>query len=280
MTLSPTRSDFIKETSDSAELLIREAQRAKRLRRLRNIAVVLVTLVIVAVISIIQTTNETPAGPKVDTTVAKFVNSMKSANDTRFVATYRVRHYDWMNNGVITMAQIPSPPGTKATTNSDGYTGSGRYAYVFRNADGRISQWIKIGANVSGCAMLARGPSRQMQCSRPGPYLPSNAFAYADVGFVPAYVMQSILTSNGTSTSSKITAKVSNRFGRLTCLTQTFPSIVQTTCLDRSGYVVFWKYHNFHYSSSATLTAFNRHPTAKDFRTLIKPTESLVLPGL
>ncbi len=280
MTLSPTRSDSITETPVSAELLIKEARRAKRLRRLRNTAIVFVTLVIVTVIAVIQTLNKTPARPTPETTFVKFVDLMKHANDTRFVATYRVRHYDWMDNGAITMAQIPSPPGTKATTNSDGYTGSGRYAYVFRNADGRVSQWIKIGANVSGCAMLARGLSRQMQCSRPSPYLPSNAFAYADVGFVPAYVMQSILTSNGTSTSSKITAKVSNRFGRLTCLTQTFPSIVQTTCLNRLGYVVFWKYHNFHYSSSATLTAFNRHPTAKDFRTLIKPTESLVLPGL
>ncbi len=280
MTLSPTRSDSITETAVSAELLIKEARRAKRLRRFRNTAIVFVTLVIVTVIAVIQTLNKTPARPTPETTFVKFVDLMKHANDTRFVATYRVRHYDWMDNGAITMAQIPSPPGTKATTNSDGYTGSGRYAYVFRNADGRVSQWIKIGTNVSGCAMLAGGHSRQMQCSRLSPYLPSNGFAYADIGFVPTYVMQSILTSNGSSKSLKLTTSVSNQFGRLTCLTQTFPSIIQTTCLDRSGYVVLWKYHNFHYSSSATLTAFNRHPTAKDFRTLIRPTESLVLPGL
>jgi hypothetical protein len=251
------------------------------LRRLRNIAIVLVASVVVTVISVLQTTNKTPTQPTPETVIAKFVDSMKHANDTRFVAAYRVRHYDWMDNGVITMAQIPSPPGTKATTNSDGYTGSGKQAYIFRNADGRISQWIKIGTNVSGCEMSPRGPIGQMECSRPSPYLPSNGFAYADVGFVPTYVMQSILTANGPTTSSKLTTRASNHFGRLTCLTQTFASAtIQTTCIDQSGYVVLWSNHDVNYSSSATLTSFNRRPTASDFRTLIKPTQSLVLPGL
>jgi hypothetical protein len=269
------------EAPDAVELLIKEARRAKRLRRLRNIAIVLVAMVVVTVISIIQTVNKTPTEPKPETGVAKFVDLMKHANDTRFAATYRIHQYDWMGSGVITMAQIPSPPGTKATTNSDGYTGSGRYAYVYRNSDGRISQWIKVGTNVSGCETSTRGP-RRMQCSRPSPYLPSNGFAFADVGFVPTYVMQSIqnFTSNGSVKSSKLTKRVSNQFGRLTCLTETFTSTIQTTCIDRLGYVVLWRYQSLHWSSSVTLTAFNRHPTANDFRTLIKPTQPLVLPGL
>ena len=270
------------ESPDAVELLIKEARRAKRLRRLRNIAIVFVALVVVTVISIVQTTNKTPSKPKPETGIAKFVDSMKHANDTRFVATYRVHHYDWMGSGVITMAQIPSPPGTKATTNSDGYTGSGRYEYVYRNEDGRTSQWIKIGTNVSGCVMPPHGPIGHMACSRPSPYLPSNGFAYADVGFVPTYVLQSIqnVTSNGPSKSLKLTTRISNQFGRLRCLTETFASTIQTTCVDRSGYVVLWRYHSLHWSSSVTLTAFNRHPTANDFRTLIKPTKALVLPGL
>jgi len=267
------------EAPDAVELLIKEARRAKRLRRWRNIAIVFVALAVVSVISVTQTLNKTPSKLKPETSVVKFVDSMKHANGTRFAATYRIYHYDWMQNGVITMAQIPSPPGTKATTNSDGYTGNGKYAYVFRNTDGRISQWIKVGTNVSGCETSTRGP-RQMQCSRPSPYLPSNGFALADVGFVPTYVMQEILTSNGPSKSLKLTTRVSNQFGRLTCLSQTFTSTIQTTCINRSGFVVLWRYHNFHWSSSATLTAFNRHPTGNDFRTLIKPTKSLVLPGL
>jgi hypothetical protein len=280
MTFSPSLDNLTRDTPDSTKVLIKEARRAKHLRRLRNTAIVFVALVVVTVISIIQTTSKAPSKPKPETGVTKFLDLMKHANDTRFVATYRVHQYDWMGSGVITMAQIPSQPGTKATTNSDGYTGSGKYAYVFRNTDGRISQWIKVGTNVSGCVMPTRGPSRQMQCSRPSPYLPSNGFALADVGFVPTYVMQSMLTSNGPAKSSKLTTRVSNQFGRLTCLTQSFASTVQTTCVDRSGYVVLWRYHNFHWSSSATLTEFNRHPTANDFRTLVKPTKPLVLPGL
>jgi hypothetical protein len=282
MTLSPTRSNLTRETPDSTELLIKEARRAKRLRRLRNIAIVFVALVAVTVISIIQTTNRTQTKPKPETVVAKFVDSMKHANNTRFVATYRVRHYDWMGSGVITMAQIPSPPGTKATTNSDGYAASGKYAYVYRNADGRSSQWIKIGSNVSGCAMPPRGPIGHMECSRPSPYLPSNGFAFADVGFVPTYVMQLMqnFTSNGMGKYLTLTTRVSKEFGRLTCLTQTITSTIQTTCIDRSGYVVLWRNHNLGWSSSATLTAFNRHPIANEFKTLIKPTKSLVLPGL
>ena len=268
------------DVPDAVELLIKEARRARRLRRLRNTAMVFVALVVVTVISIAQTTNETPSKPKPETVVAKFINSMKHANDTRFVATYRVHHYDWMGSGVIAMAQIPSPPGTKATTNSDGYSGSGKYAYVYRNEDGRTSQWIKIGTNVSGCVMPPHGPIGHMACSRPSPYLPSNGFAFADVGFVPTYVMQEILTSNGPSKSVKLTTSVSNQFGRLTCWTQTFAPAIQTTCIDRSGYVVLWRYHSLHWSSSATLTAFNRHPSANDFTTLVKPTEPLVLPGL
>jgi hypothetical protein len=282
VTLSPTRSDLTREFPDSAELLIKEARRAKRLRRMRNVAIVLVALVVVTVISMTQTRNKTPSTPKPETGVTKFVDSMKHANDTRFVATYRVHHYDWMGSGVITMAQIPSPPGTKATTNSDGYAASGKYAYVYRNADGRSSQWIKIGSNVSGCVMPPKGPIGHMECSRPSPYLPSNGFALADVGFVPTYVLQRMqnFAPKGLVKNVNLTKRVSNTFGRLTCLTQTFTSTIQSTCIDQSGYVVLWKYRDLHWSSSATLTAFNRHPTSSDFKTLIKPTQPLVLPGL
>ena len=282
MSLSPPLQDLTRDTPDTTELLIKEARRAKRLRRLRIVAIVFAALAVVTVISVIQTTNKTPSKPKTETRIAKFVDMMKHSNDTRFVVTYHVHQYDWMGSGVITMAQIPSPPGTKATTNSDGYTGSGKYAYVFRNTDGRISQWIKIGTNVSGCAMSPHGPIGHMECSRPSPYLPSNGFIWADVGFVPTYVLQELenFTTNGPPKSSRLTTRDSYRFGRLTCLTQTFPSTIQTTCIDRLGNVVLWRYHSGGWSSSATLTAFNRYPTASDFRTLIKPTQSLVLPGL
>jgi hypothetical protein len=88
-------------------------------------------------------------------------------------------------------------------------------------------------------------------------------------------------TLNGLIKNVTITESASKRFGRLTCLTQTFESTMQTTCIDQLGYVVLWRYHStLGYSSWAALTAFNRHPIASDFRTLVKPTQSLVLPGL
>jgi hypothetical protein len=280
MTISPARENLSRDVPDSAELLIKEAQRASRRRRMRNAAIVFVALVVVTMITIIQTLNVGPSKATSETAVVKFVESMKHASDTRFVATYRVAHYTYFLDGVITMAQIPSPPGTKGTPNIDGYSGSGRYVYLYRGDDGRLAQWIKIGSNVSGCGMPAKGRNRQLECSRPSPYIPSNGFALEDLGFVPTYVMQSMqdFTLTGLGKNLEFTTRVSNQFGRLTCLTQTFGSTIQSTCIDRSGYVVLWIHHNNGYSSSVTLTAFNRHPTAKDFRTLIKPTKSLILP--
>lgn len=139
------------EAPDAVELLIKEARRAKRLRRWRNIAIVFVALVVVTVISVIQTTDKTPSKPKPKTGVAKFVDLMKHANGTQFVVTYHVHHYDWMGSGVITMAQIPIPPGTKATTNSDGYTGGGkirlrlsqcRQSYLAVDQSGNQREWV------------------------------------------------------------------------------------------------------------------------------------------
>ena len=85
------------------------------------------------------------------TSVTTFTNAIQHANDARFVATYRLRSYLFFSSGTIVIAQIPSPPRTRATTNADGYSGSGRYAYLLRESTGRIIQWIKIGTNVSAC---------------------------------------------------------------------------------------------------------------------------------
>jgi hypothetical protein len=247
---------------------------------MRNAALLIVALVLVATIAVMQAMNGGPSKATPKTAVAKFVESMTHASDTNFVATYRVANYNLFQGGVITMAQIPNPPGTKVTPNIDGYSGTGRSAYLYRGGNGLVAQWIKIGSNVSGCEMPAKGGDSQLECSRPSPYIPSNGFAEEDFGFVPTYVMQSMqdFTPKGLGKSLKFTTRVSNQFGRLTCLTQTFDSTIQTTCIDRSGYVVLWSYHNNGYSSSVTLRAFNRHPTAKDFRTLNKPTRALLLP--
>ena len=186
------------------------------------------------------------------------------------------------------MDQIPSPPGTKVTTNADGYSGSGRFAYLFHGATGRIAQWIKNGTNVSACANVsvtvkfATGNFGKLQCSRPSPYLPSNGFAEQDTGFVPTYVLYSIQGFQGSRLPkrSTVTTSFSPEFGSLRCLTQYPSPTTQTTCINRAGYVVSWVLRNGSgYSSRATLTSLSRHPTAKDFKVLVGPTKSLILPA-
>ncbi|HEY5267419.1 MAG TPA: hypothetical protein VIJ40_11460 [Acidimicrobiales bacterium] len=86
------------------------------------------------------TPNSTPAKTSQATTAANFTNSMKLTNGARFVATYRLSGYLILQNGAIAISQIPSPPGTKVTTNVDGYSGTGRYAYLFQGSTGRIVQ--------------------------------------------------------------------------------------------------------------------------------------------
>jgi hypothetical protein len=279
MTISPALPDLSREVPDS-DLLIKEAQRASRRRRMRNAVIVLGALVVMSAIIVTRTTSKVPSTPPPKTTVANFLESMRHANDTRFMATYRVSSYVLFSNGVITMAQIPSPPGTKAIPNSDGYAHTGRYAYLYRGSEGRITQWIKIGSNVSGCETPTLGRKGPMTCSRLSPYLPSNGFAEADLGFVPTYVLQAMhnFAPQGLVTNVNFTTRFSDQFVRLTCLTQALASASQTTCIDRPGYVVLWSYHSNGHSSSVILTSFNPHPTAKDFRTLVKPTQSLVLP--
>jgi len=45
MTISPARNDLSREVPVSAELLIKEAQRASRRRRMRNLAIVFIALI-------------------------------------------------------------------------------------------------------------------------------------------------------------------------------------------------------------------------------------------
>lgn len=280
--LSQSPSELRGDSPDPAELLIREARRAKRLRRSQNMAMAICVVIAITVVAISQTNSQAPPKVTPSASAITFVASMKRASDTRFVATYRVANFNFFQSGVITIAQIPTPPGTKAISNSDGYASSGRYAYLYRGSTGRIAQWIKIGSDVSGCGKSDKGPETKLVCSRPSPYLPSNGFAEEDTGFVPTYVMQTMqdFTVNGLGKNLGFTTRVSTHFGRLTCLKQTLGLESQTTCIDRSGYVVSWTHHYGAYVMSVTLASFNRHPTSEDFKTLITPTRPLVLPPL
>ena len=238
--------------------------------------------VVVAVV-VTETSNPRSAKAASKASVASFINSMKRANRSKFVATYQVDNFLYFQTGTIVVTQMPSPPGTEPTTNADGYSGSGRYAYLYRGAKGRVAQWIKIGTNVSACATRpSNGNDGALQCSRPSPYLPSNGFAMQDTGFVPTYVLQTLQELVGIKSSKPltITTHESKDFGPLRCLTQSPGPTTQITCVNHDGFVVSWVLDNGSgYSSRATLTSLSRTPSAKDFTTLIKPTKSLILPA-
>lgn len=257
-------------------------------RRMSAFAIVVATALappgVGLVMFVNQASGSTPAKTEQTRSVTTFINSMKKANSTPFVATYRIDGYLFFQNGTIVIAQIPSPPGTKETTNVDGYSGTGRYAYLYHGPDGRIAQWIKNGTNVSACARPADGgTSGKMQCSRPSPYIPSNGFAMEDSGFVPTYVLQSMTESFGARSlkNATVRTKGSKEFGPLRCLTQISGNTISTACIDQAGYLVYWLLRNGSITSSrATLTSLNYHPTAGDFKTLIRPTKPLILPSV
>jgi hypothetical protein len=248
------------------------------------VTVVLAATWIALAINVDPASSSTPTKAKESSSVAKFINSMKQANGTRFVATYRLKGYLFFQNGTIVIAQIPSPSGTKKATNVDGYSGTGRYAYLYHGPGGRIAQWIKDGTNVSACAKLAGGGTLgKLQCSRPSPYIPSNGFAEEDSGFVPTYVLQSITETFGAGSLKKATVKtkVSEEFGPLRCLTQISGRTTSTTCIDSAGFLVSWLLQNgLVISSRTTLTSLDHHPTADDFKTLLRPTKPLILPSV
>jgi hypothetical protein len=231
-----------------------------------------------------QASGSTLAKSEQTRSVSTFIDSMKQANGTRFAATFRIEGYLFFQNGTIAMAQIPSPPGTKAITNVDGYTGTGRYAYLYHGPDGRIAQWIKIGTNVSACAKPADGGTRgNLQCSRPSPYIPSNGFSMEDAGFVPTYVLQSVLEGFGLHSlkNATIRTKMTQKWGALRCLTEISGRTSSTACIDHAGYVITWLLQNGLVTSSrVTLTSLNHHPPADDFKTLLRPTKPLILPSV
>jgi hypothetical protein len=211
------------------------------------------------------------------------MESMKRARGTHFVLTYRLNGYSFLSYGTIVIAQIPSPPGTKVTSNADDYSGTGRFAYVFHGPTGRIVQWIKNGTNVSACVndlitgTYVSGTFGKLQCSRPSPNIPSNGFAEEDVGFVPTYVLQSVTAME--PTQARLSAKVSQEFGPLRCLIQTSGTTTQTTCINQAGFIVSWFLQNGMGSfSRAILSSLKHIPTASDFKTLLPPTKAFILP--
>ena len=282
MTLSPPLKHDQIEHYDvverrSAELLIREAKQRHRRRRFLIGAVLLAAvLTVVASIFLTRPNNDAPTSA---TSVNSFIASMKRADEPGFVATYRVKNFSIFQDGTLVFAQIPSPPGTKAVENKDGYSGSGKYSYIFYGSSGQlIRQWIIVNTNVQGCVKWPYSRDENLVCGRPGPYFPSNGYAEEGMGLIPPYVVNAVESNVGNGTIEHLSTGSSKKFGTLRCLTQDNSS-PQTTCIDRSGYVVSWlDKANPTFSPGVTLTKLSYHPTASNFAPLVKPTVAFVLP--
>jgi hypothetical protein len=243
----------------------------------------LVVSIVVFAVSAGPPANAAQSKTSISAVVANFMKSMKRADGTHFVLTYHVGGYPVLAYGRIVVAQIPSPPGTKVTTNADGYSGTGRMAYVFHGPSGRIVQWIQNGTNVSACVNVllsgtyVSGTFGKLECSRPSPYIPSNGFAEEGVGFLPAYLVQTLTEVQPTRVT--VSTK-SSQFGTLRCLIETTSSPTsQTTCINHAGFIVSWYLQNGMGSfSRAILSSLSHDPTASDFKTLIAPSKAFILP--
>ena len=134
--------------------------------------------------------------------------------------------------------------------------------------------------NIPITGTYVTGTFGKLRCSRPSPYIPSNGFIQEDEGFVPLYVIQSVMNVDSSrGTTSRMSMGTSQEFGPLRCLTQTSGTTTQTTCINRAGFIVSWKLQSGMGSfTRAILSSLNHHPTAGEFKTLIRPTTSLILP--
>jgi hypothetical protein len=259
----------------SVNLLIEEARQRQR-RRWSVTGVVFIVVAVLATIIAVQISNSsTPKGVPA-TPIKSFEASLEHGSHERFVATYRVNHFGFFPAGTIGYAQIPSPLGTKAVANANGYSATGRYSYVFRG-HGRIVQWIQIATNVSACLRVPAPYFAPLRCDRPSPYAPSNGYATAGVGLIQPTVQSFDLLRNVPQKSWRISTVRSGAFGRLQCLT--LLTLNTKTCINSQGIVVSWvSWNGSTRTGRVSLLALNHHPIARDFRTLTKPTSKFFLP--
>jgi hypothetical protein len=213
-------------------------------------------------------------------TVGGLVRLMRKGASSAYVATYKITGYAFFTPGTLTVANIPPAPGAKSRPNIDGYSSTLETSYVFRGANGRITQWIQNKTNVSACI---NGPfssgKKKLECSRPFSYIPSNGFAEEGMGFLPTNALNGFGT--GPSYYSSVATKTSQQFGELQCilLNQGKGQIRLTTCVNHRGLLVSWTSRNGKLLGRAQLISLSYHPTAKNFITLVKPTRAMVLPG-
>jgi len=259
----------------SIELLIKEARQRQR-RRWTAVAIALIVIALVATVTAVQISNSSTPKSVSLTPIKSFENLLQRASHEQFVATYRVSHYGFFPPGTIVYAQIPSPPGTKAATNAEGYSATGRYAYVYRG-QGRIVQWIQRGTNVSACMRLPSPYFTPLKCDQPSQYAPSNGYDTAGVGLIQSTVLSWDQLRDVPAKSWTVSTQRSSKFGLLKCLT--FSTLSTKTCINGEGIVVSWaSWNGATNTGRVSLISYNFRPTARDFHTLIKPASKFFLP--
>jgi hypothetical protein len=240
-------------------------------------AVVLVTTLAVLLILIATGAFESAPSAKPQT-VGGLVRLMRKGASGAYVATYKITGYAFFTPGTLTVANMPLAPRTVSRPNADGYSSTLESSYVFRGANGRIVQWIQNKTNVSSCV---NGPfssgKKNLVCSRPFAYIPSNGFIEESMGFLPTNAMNGLGT--GPSYYSSFSSKTSQQFGTLQCILLRSGTFRETTCVNDRGLVVSWTTRNGKLLGHAKLISLSYHPTAKDFVTLRKPTKAMILPG-
>lgn len=284
MIIAPVEHGDATVSTNAGELLIREARLRARRRRWTFGFLLLVALAVGVALITTMIFTSAPSKTTPSVSAASFIKLMQDGADKAYVATYQVKEYDFFSSGSIVVANIPSAPGATAIPNADGYSSTLRSAYVFRGTNGRIVQWILNGTNVSACINVPSTTGyKDLQCSRPSPFIPSNGFSEEGVGLVPANILQSVESFSSTwlSNSPSIYFEGSNRFGTLQCLLQTesHGGMRQTTCVDHDGFVVSWALRNGRIPvGQVKLTSLRRNPTGGVLKTLVTPTKALILP--
>ncbi|MCU1363336.1 MAG: hypothetical protein JWM55_1164 [Acidimicrobiaceae bacterium] len=216
--------------------------------------------------------------------LSAFENLMSKGTSSAYVASYQVTDFDYFSRGTITVTNLPPSPGAKSTPNVNGYSSTLKTAFVFRGTDGRVVQWIHNEANVSACSNTPSSSGyKNLQCSRPSPFIQSNGYSEEELGFVPAFVLQTVKSFDSTflAKTSSIFTEESQRFGALRCIRQkqVTGSMQETTCLNRAGLLVSWSSRNAkNDTGQVELTSLSHHPTSRDLSTMKRPTKSIILP--
>jgi hypothetical protein len=252
----------------------------RRLSRWKKWTTVAVVATFAMLLILIATGAFESAPSAIPQNVGGLVRLMRKGASGAYVATYKITGYAFFTPGTLTVANIPPAPGARSHPNVDGYSSTLETSYVFRGANGRITQWIQNKTNVSACS---NGPfsssKKKLECSRPFSYIPSNGFAEEGMGFLPTNALNGFGT--GPSYYSSVSATTSQQFGELQCilLNQGKGQSRLKTCVNHKGLLVSWTSRNGKLLGQAQLISLSYHPTAKNFTTLKKPTTAMVLPG-